>query len=1148
MSKPFSIQPDNSSISKSFSDKSAKATLNSANQVIPKQNNKAQKITRLAEYPLIAAEKLSIALDRLYSVHARFGGEISATGTELSRQSLLAQNALADCKRLEPALTSIAENLRLINSISLQASGQATEGFSSLKMAVSEVQVLIEALRTRTQEMRGIEAIGQEVSSSVNRVAETAVENKLISINAAITASKASDKVRGFKVIASEISRLSALISDRVVTIVNQASQVGTRMETTVQNMDEGILSTQKALGSIDQAFALLENVITSITDAQAMNEQILKANIILEEENSSILSLMNDIELSILDTSKQAQKLKMDMNTQEHSIADMKKNLPGYLALCKKMADSAKPLISEEPKIFRMKETAIFEIDPTHARFLREIHFSFNIFVRLLRYSSDQKIVPYLADSWMLMPDGKTWEFSLKRDATFFDGSAITSRDVKFSLERLMNPELASPYASLYSIIEGADEHISGKTRGVSGIVTPDSYTVRITLKSSFNFFLSLMALGNSSIIKGNPSYYSRKLNRHDIMSAGAFSLEPEFENNCDRLTSFSGFLNGRSFLDGLEIYRDVADVKEAFLKGELDGAYNMQASFGRELMASGYTGNIKNYSSRYCYGLVINYKRKSWLSRHKELYRALSMAIDKDLLIKEALDGYGERADSMLPHSVLGTEANVFIPYNLEKAKAVFDSWRTKEDFSHPVKIAFRAYPALPNMKLIEKSLKKVFELINAEVETEIVDMSKPMDWFTDKYDAIFSGFIGEVDLYSAVEPFISHNGGDNWYDYFNQDIYDFLMSSISIKDNLERRERFADIMKALTNDGFMVPLFFQKVLSINSSDVHGLFLGPEESYISDIIYLWPKDAITGLNSSLLSKYHSDYELLDKYADNITSRSATLLQSGRELGASLSSQQKKSKRANELFNHFIDSATAASKTRKEMITRIQTAAFESLKTGQATKMIHSGILELVAAVEGTRKALGQVLNDIALMQSTTDDINSSNKFIASIAVNAAIIAAKSEHGTGDLRKVSESISEQAKRNEEYTEKVVITLAQMEESVRAHDDALAQIAYKLASAAKLVEEGGNVLERVGPLLNQADERSRTTGALAESLAGVIEVVRNAVDQIQAEADTLALQTDTLKFGLDLEQGVADILGDIASINKEIQVKVIAAS
>ncbi|MGH2549609.1 MAG: ABC transporter substrate-binding protein, partial [Thermomicrobiales bacterium] len=53
----------------------------------------------------------------------------------------------------------------------------------------------------------------------------------------------------------------------------------------------------------------------------------------------------------------------------------------------------------------------------------------------------------PNLATEWTISEDGATYTFALKPDVTFHDGTPLTSADVKFTFELLLNPETASPY-----------------------------------------------------------------------------------------------------------------------------------------------------------------------------------------------------------------------------------------------------------------------------------------------------------------------------------------------------------------------------------------------------------------------------------------------------------------------------------------------------------------------------------------------------------------------------------------------------------------------------------------------------------------------------------------------------------------------------
>ena len=102
------------------------------------------------------------------------------------------------------------------------------------------------------------------------------------------------------------------------------------------------------------------------------------------------------------------------------------------------------------------------------------------NMYETLTRYDSEtQEVVPLLATSWESNDDGTEWTFTIRDDVTFHSGRAMTSEDVKASIERTME-------------IGGGAAYIWG---AVKSIETPDPTTVAFTLKYSAP--LDLIALG---------------------------------------------------------------------------------------------------------------------------------------------------------------------------------------------------------------------------------------------------------------------------------------------------------------------------------------------------------------------------------------------------------------------------------------------------------------------------------------------------------------------------------------------------------------------------------------------------------------------------------------------------------------------------
>ena len=134
----------------------------------------------------------------------------------------------------------------------------------------------------------------------------------------------------------------------------------------------------------------------------------------------------------------------------------------------------------NDEDRILRLKGQPWTGTDPHKDNYNRE--YVYQVFSGLMALKPDLSIIPDLARSYTLSEDGRAYTFHLRPNATFHDGHAVTAEDVKYSLQRAMNPDSYQPDLFLADI-HGARELLSGETDALSGITLIDSSTVRITL-----------------------------------------------------------------------------------------------------------------------------------------------------------------------------------------------------------------------------------------------------------------------------------------------------------------------------------------------------------------------------------------------------------------------------------------------------------------------------------------------------------------------------------------------------------------------------------------------------------------------------------------------------------------------------------------
>ncbi|MBK8159307.1 MAG: ABC transporter substrate-binding protein [Rhodospirillaceae bacterium] len=125
------------------------------------------------------------------------------------------------------------------------------------------------------------------------------------------------------------------------------------------------------------------------------------------------------------------------------------------------------------------------------------------SVFDGLLDYKpGTTEIVPDLAESFETSADGLTYTFKLRQGVKFHNGREMKAADVKYSLERMINPATQSPGAGYYAGIKGFAEFQGGTATEVAGITTPDDYTVKLELTAPDATTLHLLALNFSFVV----------------------------------------------------------------------------------------------------------------------------------------------------------------------------------------------------------------------------------------------------------------------------------------------------------------------------------------------------------------------------------------------------------------------------------------------------------------------------------------------------------------------------------------------------------------------------------------------------------------------------------------------------------------------
>src|SRR5574341_578681 len=132
--------------------------------------------------------------------------------------------------------------------------------------------------------------------------------------------------------------------------------------------------------------------------------------------------------------------------------------------------------------------------LDPACASDAGSAEYIVEIFSGLVSFDKDLNLIPDVAESFQVSPDGTVYTFTLRSNVLFHDGSRrVVADDFKFSIERSLNPDTLSTVGEAYlDDIVGAKEFARGHADDVPGIKVIDDNTLEITIDAPKAYFLS--------------------------------------------------------------------------------------------------------------------------------------------------------------------------------------------------------------------------------------------------------------------------------------------------------------------------------------------------------------------------------------------------------------------------------------------------------------------------------------------------------------------------------------------------------------------------------------------------------------------------------------------------------------------------------
>jgi peptide/nickel transport system substrate-binding protein len=453
-------------------------------------------------------------------------------------------------------------------------------------------------------------------------------------------------------------------------------------------------------------------------------------------------------------------------------------------------------------------------------------------IFDTLVRYGdTDVDLEPDLATSWESSPDAKTFTFHLRHDARFSTGRVVTSADVRYGIERVLDPATRSKGMQYYRGIAGAADFAAHRTAHVAGILTPDPWTIIFHLAQPDPVFVHKLAMPFASAVPREVAEkWGDDFSRH-VVGSGAFELKQWIGG--ERMVLVRNpyyFVPGQPRLDAivesLEVGAELQWMR--FETGELDVVTQISPAEFPYIMKTprlrALTLKKTTVTTQY---MGMNCQMPPF--GDVRVRQAMSYAINRKKLV-ELINGRGVVAHCVLPPNLPGYNPDLKgYSYDPGKARALLERAGLAAGFSFELWLR-----ADETALMIGQSIQQDLALVGVHAELKPVAWGPFLEAIRQPHTAQAFMYGWEADFpdpENFLGTLLSRDqwGSNNDSFYYNPEFQRLIDAAADQTDFARRHALYDQAEKIIIADAPWVFLYYPVTYAIRQPWVHGYALNP-------------------------------------------------------------------------------------------------------------------------------------------------------------------------------------------------------------------------------------------------------------------------------------------------------------------------------